>query len=47
VTPARQTVAFQAANEERRSSDRRVGHSIEQPSKIWKEPQNVYKKKSR
>jgi hypothetical protein len=22
-------------NEERRSSDRRIGHSIEQPSKIW------------
>jgi hypothetical protein len=32
------------ANEERRSSDRRVGHSIEQAGKIWKCRAAVYKK---
>jgi hypothetical protein len=31
-------------NEERRSCDRRMGHSIEQPRKIWKRRGNVHKK---
>ena len=38
---------FHAANEERRSSDRRNGHSIEQPGKIRKCGGCVHKKSSR
>jgi hypothetical protein len=32
----RLTINLNGANEAPRSSDRRIGHSIEQPSKIWK-----------
>src|SRR5439155_27206134 len=41
--PSRPDESFRGANDER-CSDRLADHSIEQPCKIWKWPQNVHKK---
>jgi hypothetical protein len=39
------TIILNAANEERCRSDRQTGHSIEQPTRMWKPPPNVHKEK--
>jgi hypothetical protein len=39
---ARRAIILIGANEARRSSVRRIGHSIEQAGKIWKQAQNVH-----